>query len=280
MRLTVLFCLLFPLAQAGDEDWTTQLYQHYQARKPLAHPFSGTAQEALIAQAAFLAQLESSLGRVVGYKAALTSRPARKRFGVTEPLRGTLLQGMLLKSGATLSRNFGARVLFEGDLVVRVGNKALNEAKTHGEVIAALDGVFPFLELPDLVFAADVPLNGPALTAVNAGARFGVLGEMVALDGAEAWINRLAQIKVTLRDEQDQVLAEGSSQALMGHPLDAVLWLRDSLHKNGIHLKQGDLLSLGSITRLLPVGSTTAVTATYGGLDPNGVRTVTVHFTD
>lgn len=55
--------------------------------------------------------LKPDLGDVVGYKAGLTSKPLQERFGVTGPVRGRLLAGMLLKDGATVPAAFGARPL-------------------------------------------------------------------------------------------------------------------------------------------------------------------------
>ncbi len=53
----------------------------------------------------------------------------------------------------------------EGGLMMRVGSKKINNAKTRREALAAMDAVIPFIEFPDLVYAEDVKLDGPAITA-------------------------------------------------------------------------------------------------------------------
>ena len=217
-------------------------------------------------QTEFVQGLIPHLGPIVGYKAALTNPKAQERFGVSHPLRGTLLQHMLRPTGATVPVNFGTRGVFEADLIVRVGDESINEATTEQQILASLDAVIPFIELADLAYNPRVPLNGPALAAINAGARLGVLGEPIPLEATAQWEEKLGKIQVILTDGNGAVLSEGSSAALSGHPLQVVLWLKADLHKAGIQLKPGDLLSLGTITPLTPVKQEMTVRANYLGL--------------
>jgi 2-keto-4-pentenoate hydratase len=55
-----------------------------------------------------------------------------------------------------------------------------------------------------------------------------------------------------------------------------VLWLLKDLNESGTALKKGDLLSLGSFSRLLPPKPGNAVKVTYEGLPGN--PTVSVRF--
>lgn len=139
-----------------------------------------------------------TIGNPAGYKVALTSRPAQARFGVDRPLTGVLLERMLLDDGAGIAVASGVRLMGEADLLVRVGRDAIDTADSRREILAALSEAIPFLEVPDLVYAEDARPDGPALTAINAGARHGVLG--VALAATDEWEQRLAEFRVLLRD--------------------------------------------------------------------------------
>lgn len=229
-------------------------------------------------QAAFIEQLRPHFGKRVGYKAGLTNAIAQERFQVSQPLRGELLAQMLLPSGSTVRADFGARPFFEGDLMVRVGSETINDATTPQEALAALDAVIPFLELPDLVYGAEAKLDGTALVAINVGARFGVTGEPIPLAATQEWEERLGNVRVILRDREGNELAQGESKALLGHPLQVVLWLKDSLRASGRSLQKGNLLSLGTITPLIPAEPGTTIRAQYLGLDPNQTVEVSVHF--
>ena len=274
-------CLLFSgfaVLHAEDEDgFLGALRVAYPTAKTLDQPFPGqSVEDARAVQREFITSLCGIMGPVIGYKAALTNSAAQKRFGVDQPIRGPLLRDMILKSGARVPLNFAAVPLLEGDLVVRVAGEAINRAEGRKEALAALDMVYPFLELPDAVFRKGVEIDGLALIAINAGARFGVLGEGVPLGKMANPEKALAQIEVVVSDENGRELANGESRNLLGHPLDVVLWLRDSLHAEGKKLKRGDLLSLGSMTALVPLRSAGTYSAQFEGLHPERVMRVDV----
>ncbi|MEB3282555.1 MAG: hydratase [Lyngbya sp.] len=265
---------------ATDSSLAQQLANTYLKREPVAALSQDmTLEEAILLQKEFVQILTSHLGPVVGYKAALTNPIAQQRLNVSHPLRGVLLKQMLLDNGAVVSPNFGAIPQFEADLMVRVGDDSINEAATPEEALAGLDAVIPFIELPDLVYQSDVKANAAALVAINVGARLGVLGEPIPLEATPEWEQRLGNIKVIMFDENGQELAQGESSALLGHPLKAVLWLRDDLKAAGIRLQPGDLLSLGTITPLMPVQSKTTIRARYIGLEAQPVE-VSVTFSE
>ena len=235
------------------------------ARTPTPAPEVDTFEDAFCAQAMLVEALSAHWGAPIGWKAGLTSPPAQANFGVTEPVRGALFAEMFLPDGATLPAAFAARPLFEADFIVIVGDAAINTATTHAEVMAALDTLHPFIELPDLVVPAPPELTGPKITAINVGARLGILGEGIPAD--PALIDTLASMQVTITDQDGEVLASAPGSAILGHPLNAVLWLRDS----GLTLAPGDMLSLGSFGPLLPPRPGLTATITWEGLpgDPS-----------
>ena len=64
----------------------------------------------------------------------------------------------------------------------------------------------------------------------------------------------------------------------MDDPLNVVLWIKNSLNAEGKRLKKGDLLSLGTITKLMPARPDTTIRAIYTGLDLSGPVEVSVKF--
>jgi 2-keto-4-pentenoate hydratase len=229
-------------------------------------------------QAEFNKAITPVFGKVVGYKAGLTNPNVQKVFGVTAPVRGTLMEKMILKSGTTIEANFGARPLYEGDLILRVGSDAINGANTPMEALQSIDAAIPFIELPDLVYAKDVKINGPMLAAVNVAARYGIVGEPIPVQATPDWMERLKNFKCQIYDEKGIMLIEAPGSSLLEHPINVVLWIRDSLKAEGIALKKGDLLSLGTITKLTPTAPNTVITARYMGLDPKGPVDISVIF--
>lgn len=213
-------------------------------------------------------RLEARDNRVVGYKAGLTNRALQERFGATAPVRGVLLEKMLLPDGADVPFDFGARPVYEADLIVVVKDAAIHEAKTHLDVLRALSMVVPFIELPDLLVAEGEKLSASLIVSLNVGARLGVVGKGVPVQATPAFASALAAMRIVVTDRGKEV-ADGKGAAILGHPLNAVLWLVQDLQKSGIRLKPGDLLSLGSFTQPARPLPGMAVTVRYEGLPGN-----------
>jgi 2-keto-4-pentenoate hydratase len=267
------------ITEFSPQIFARQLTESYFTKIPVEIvPSSLTPEQGSAVQAEFVRFLKPHLGNIIGYKAALTNKVIQERFNVSQPVLGVLLEKMLLQSGTTVSANFGAVPRLEGDLMVRVGSEKINKAKTPAETLQYLDAVIPFLELPDLIYAANVKVNGSLLQAINAGARLGIVGQPIPLNASEGWEKRLNQIEVIIFDESGKELARGKSSALLGDPLEVVFWIKNNLQQQGKSLKKGDLLSLGSITPLLPVAPGKTIYARYIGLMPNRPLDIFVHF--
>jgi 2-keto-4-pentenoate hydratase len=160
-----------------------------------------------------------------------------------------------------------------------VGSEAINQAKTKEEALKGIDAVIPFIELPDLAYDPKVKMTGPALVAINVAARYGVVGKPISLAASTDWMDRLKNFTVQLFDEKGAVFSEGKGSALLEDPLNVVLWIKDSLAAEGKKLRKGDLLSLGSITRAMPIKpGTKTVRAKFIDLDPKGPVELSVSF--
>ncbi len=247
-----------------------ELLAHYVARTPAPNPVNLSDADGACTRGKFNQLLAQRMGKVVGYKAGLTNPAVQKRFNTDKPVWGKLYEGMILQSGASVEAAFGARALYEADMLVRVKSAAINHAKTPEDVLDAIDQVIPFIELPDLMVQAPPQLNGAGVTAINVGARLGVAGTPLAVPAyrgeRHAFLKALADMNVALTDGSGARLGGGKGSDILDHPLNAVVWLAGALAKEGITLQPGDLVSLGSFSPLLPPKPGLAVTATYEGL--------------
>ncbi len=270
---------LITLSDLGLNNLVKIIKEHYFKKKCIAN-FSGnfTFKQALNIQKKFINFLLPNLGELIGYKAGLTNKKIQNKFNTNQPVLGSLLERMLLPSGTTVPAKFGAVPMLEGDLMVRVKSEEINTAKTTEEALKYLDAVIPFLELPDLMYAKELKLNKEMLVAINVGARLGITGTPIPLEATEEWQNKLSNIQVTIIDESGQELGQGNSKALLGDPLKVVLWIKYQLKSQGKNLKKGDLLSLGSITPLIPVKAGTTISALYIGLDQDSPVEISVYF--
>jgi 2-keto-4-pentenoate hydratase len=277
--VVLLLTLAMGVVPVPAADDGAKLAEHFLKKIPVtSYDQAMTVEQAMKVQAQFVKGLKPTFGEVVGYKAGLTNVDVQKALGVAHPLRGILLKKMLLKSGATIEANYGIRPFAEGDLILRVGSAEINKAKTPQETLRWIDAAIPFVELPDMPYAKELKLNGPAIAAVNVGARFGVMGSPIPLKASKEWMDRLKNFKLQIFDDKGTVLSEGQGTSLLGDPLNVVLWISDSLKAEGKKLNKGDLLSLGSITKMLPTAPNTSLRAHYIDLDPKGPIDVIVKF--
>lgn len=278
-RLAAACVLALPLvashAACMTDAQVAALHAAYQARTPAPNPDGLGTADGECSRAKFQALLGRQLGAPIGYKAGLTNPAVQKRFNADAPVWGTLYKDMLLPEDSTVDAAFGARALYEADLLVRVSSAAVNQATTPLEVLAAIDQVIPFIELPDLVVQAPPKLNGAAIAAINVGARLGVVGRPVPVEATAAFSDRLRDMEVLLMADGAEV-DRGKGSDVLEHPLNAVVWLAKDLAKQGLALKPGDLVSLGSFSKLMPPKPGMAVQVIYQGLP--GTPMVAVNF--
>jgi 2-keto-4-pentenoate hydratase len=268
----LLLNLAVPLAFAAcpSHERINTLLRFQEAKEPVRGLRADLSmQDAECGRRRLVEKLESSENRIVGYKAGLTSKTVQERFGVSSPVRGVLLEKMLLTDGADVPADFGARPVFEADLMVVVKDAAIHEAQTHLDVLRALSRVVPFIELPDLVMAEGEKLSAPLIVSLNVGARLGVLGKGIPVEPTEHFAAALAAMRVVVTDQGGRELASGTGAAILDHPLNAVQWLVQDLEKSRIRLKPGDLLSLGAFTPPLLPRPELSVTVRYEGLPGN-----------
>jgi 2-keto-4-pentenoate hydratase len=275
--------LLFSLASAGAQnpsaDALKQLADDYFAKRPSQSVHAGfNLEQARRTQKEFVSLLTPKLGPRVGFKVGLTSKAVQESVGATASVRGVLLRDMMRTNGAKVSANFGARPIWEADLMVVVKDEGINEAKTTVDVARHLREVVAFIELPDRMVAETEKIDGNLITAINASARLGVLGQRIKVEPNAEFITALEKMTVTAVDQTGAVLATAKGDALLGHPLNPVLWLIKDLAATGEALKAGDLISLGSFARPQVPAAGQTVTVRYEGL-PGGPLTVSVTFT-
>jgi 2-keto-4-pentenoate hydratase len=241
-------CAVDPRLDAVATAWLA-----HQAQQPLDDM---NAVQALCFRQKLLKKLKTSLGPVVGYKVGVYTATARKTYGTSAPEVGVLLKGMLLHAGVTVAASSGVATVSEADFLLVVKDGGINQAKTREEAYRHLRGYRAFVELPDLNY---VPTPKPSLSqlvALNVNARAGVMGKEVPLPQTPEGFEGLSQLTadVTVEGAAEGMLhAHGVARETLGDPLEILLAARDGLKKEGVKLKAGDLISIGTITPPRPV---------------------------
>jgi len=264
----VCLALLPGLAGAAcpDDAAVSAFVSEYLAKRPAqAFPLDSLA-DARCAQDKVVAGLTPQLGPATGWKIGLTAAPIQAMFGATEPVRGRLFIGAILPDGATVPARFGSVPIWEADLLATIKSAAIMQATTAVEVAAALESITPFVELADLALAEGQTLDARTITAINVGARGGIAGTPIPVTDPAGMAERLAAMQVVAIDDHGTEISRAPGAAILGQPLNALLWLVADLNKAGLSLRPGDVVSLGAFSRPLGPAAGRAVTIRYEGL--------------
>lgn len=254
-----------------------KLAEAWDKRAPAPSPGADmTRDQGSCVQEALVKALIRYAGKPVGYKVGLTSKAAQDLFKVDSPIAGVLLADMIKPGGISVSAAYGARPVFEADLLVRVKDAGVNQARTPLEVASHLSEVIPFIELPDMVVAKGEPMSLPVLVAINVGARLGIAGRPIKVHASHGFVDALQKMVVVTTDEAGNELSRAPGTAILGHPFNAVTWLARHLANHGKALKAGDLISLGSFAPPQPPQAGRTITVRYDGLP--GAEPVSVKF--
>ena len=227
------------------------LAAQYAARQPLdvmAQPFAPRDEaEAYAVQSAFLRRLaETDGGGIGGFKIAYTNAIMRERSGISALCSGLMLRSKMRDSPAELSAADYVRPGIECEVAVGVGADlpASGAPYTLDSVSDAIAWLAASFELVDGraaangEAAADPALKAIATNISNAGA---ILGPRVTdWRGVD-----LAASHGAMR-VNGEVVGEGYGRDVMGHPLQPLAWLANSLATRGESLKAGQIVLTGS----------------------------------
>ena len=204
-----------------------------------------TLDDAYLWQDQMAKNLGRKLGRVAGYKTG--GHNPGPGFSTFPPdgIRGVVLQGMLVPSGTSVTLDTTKRGFLEADFAFRVGSDSINEAETDLEILAGLDAIIPFAEIPDPYYEEGTrSVNGTI--ASNMGSRLSFVGEPLMLSPTDEWIDKINTFTFAVHDEHGTEIDTGM-MAGWYKPVDVVRWLRDQLKRSGKRLEPGQILSLGNI---------------------------------
>jgi 2-keto-4-pentenoate hydratase len=189
--------------------------------------------------------LEKNGGRAVGYKVACTNRLAQELLGTDTPFYGRLLSPFVYQSPARVSAHDFSMRLVEAEFSFQMAKDLPREGAPYNRESAAdaVAAILPSIELVDTRYTVwtEVPL--PSLIADN-----GCNSGWVQGYATEEWRHiDIASHEVRLMVNGAEKLS-GSGAAVLGNPLNSLVWLANTLCEQGKALKAGDLVSTGVCT--------------------------------
>ena len=221
---------------------------------------------------------EASGRAVGGHKIGLTAPAIQAQLGVDQPDFGVLLADEIDPSGAVVDLGALIAPRVEPEIAFTLASDLAGPGVDAEQALAAVGTAHPALEVIDSR-VADWAITLVDTVADNASGARAVVGAGVDPAGldlaAVACTTTRTTAGTTARGGPagGEVVARGTSDAVLGSPVNALVWLANTLGERGTTLRAGQVVLSGSITAAVDVGDGDEVTATLAG-----VGTVTARF--
>jgi 2-oxopent-4-enoate/cis-2-oxohex-4-enoate hydratase len=206
--------------------------------------------------------------KVIGKKIGVTSKPVMNLLGVHQPDFGYLLDGMVYNEGESIEMSSLIQPKAEGEIAFLLKKDLQGPGVTAADVLAATEGVMACFEIVDSRIT-DWKIKIQDTVADNASCGVFVLGDQL-VDISNIDLGLCGMVL----EKNGEIVVTGAGAATMGHPVNAMVWLANTLGKLGIALKAGDIVLSGAMGAMVPVVKGDNLRMTIGGLGGCSVRFV------
>jgi 2-keto-4-pentenoate hydratase len=256
-----------PVNVAAAAEQLLNAEQSLKAIPPLTEQFEGLSiEDAYGIQTALIQRKLTNGVRITGRKVGLTSKAMQTLLGVSEPDFGHLLSSMAVDDGAAISASELLQPKAEPEIAFILDRDLRGPGVTAVDVMNATRWLMPAIEVVDsrienwrIKLCDTVADNGSS-------ARYVLGGRPTPIDGLD-----LRLIGMVF-EKNGEIVNTGAGAAILGHPLQAVVWLANKLAELDTGLSAGDVVLPGALTAACDVRAGDTVTATFDRLGPVSVR--------
>lgn len=198
--------------------------------------------------------------RVAGWKVGLTSSSVQQQLGVDRPDFGVLFADMGYGDGDPVPLDRLLQPRAEAEIAFVLDRDLTTADVGPAEVIRSTAYVQPAIEVVDSRIAGwDIDIVDTVADNASSGL-FVVGGTRTALVDVE-----LGEVDMELRRD-GEVVSSGRGDACLGHPVNAVVWLANTLAAVGQPLRAGDVVLSGALGPMVPVTEPSSFVASLRGL--------------
>ena len=214
--------------------------------------------QAYATQDAFLDLLtEQDPSDISGYKIAITTPAMQSFVGFDDAISGCVLARMVKPSGCDVDASLFQHLIVEFELAFQLGQDIpySDQPWTASRILPLVECAYPCLELADDRHANYNHLKKHFFTLVaeNAWNHGAILGDRIEADHLEKLWQTLGVARVN-----GEMIGQGKSQDVMGHPLNALAWLANECQRRGRPVLAGQWVTTGSwVASFFPVAGQT-----------------------
>ena len=200
-------------------------------------------------------------GRTVGYKIACTNKVAQEFLELDGPFYGRLLSPFVSASPASANIDEFYMRIIEPEFAFLMAQDlpASGGPYNQDQVTAAVGAVLPAIEIVDSRYNDWTAVGGPSLIADN-----GCNGAWVEGKAYDDWKTLDLPNQEVALVVNGQRVREGRGEAIMGHPINALIWLANMLCEQGRGLMAGDLVSTGTTVDVYHAAAGDEICADFG----------------
>lgn len=203
---------------------------------------------------------------IVGKKIGVTSKPIQDFLGVFEPDFGQLTSGMVRTESDGVDLSALIQPKAEAELAFVLDRDLVGPGITATDVLRATAYVSPCFEIVDSRIR-DWKIKIQDTVADNASCGVFVLGQ------AKASPRKLdTTLAGMVLDKNGELFSTAVGAAVQGSPVNAVVWLANTLGRLGLPFKAGEVILSGSQSSLVPVTDGDELVCRVGGLGECRVR--------
>lgn len=255
------------ITQLGDE-----LYEALTTGKTVSpltsRGFDISIEDAYHIQQRVLSRCIANGEKVIGKKIGVTSNAVMSMLGVHQPDFGYLLDGMVYNEGESIPMNTLIQPKAEGEIAFVLKKDLMGPGVTAADVLAATEGVMACFEIVDSRIT-DWKIKIQDTVADNASCGVFVLGDQL-VDPKKVDLSLCGMVM----EKNGEIVVTGAGAATLASPVNAMVWLANTLGRLGIPLKAGDVVLSGALGAMVPVQAGDSLRVTIGGIGGCSVRFV------
>ena len=262
------------MEQTKIEFYANEIYNSLKTRQAIepltAREPSITIQDAYNIQDILIKKrLREDKSTIIGKKIGVTSKVVMDMLGVNQPDFGYLLSDMIYSDGDEIDvSNKMIAPKAEGEIAFVLKRDLCGPSVTSADVLRATDFVMPCFEIVDSRIK-DWKIKIQDTVADNASCGYIVFGGQ----SADPRKLDLSTCGIAL-ERNGKLLHTGAGAAALGSPVNAVVWLANTLGEFGVSLKAGEVILSGALCAMVPIATGDNMSIHIGGIGSASCRFV------
>jgi len=227
-------------------------------------------EEAYLIQNKVHSLLNSDFDRPVGKKIGCTTNVMQSYLKIDHPCAGTIRKSNCYKSGCSLNTKKYIKVGVECEIAVKLAkNLPFSESYKKKDIYEYVESVFPAIEIVDDRYSNWEDFTANHLIADDFFSSGCILGSKVS----KVDFNQLDSLKGNMYINKKKI-GEGLTSHILGHPLNALVWLSGRRDIIGSFIPKNSIILLGSLVETYWVSKGDLVTINIEGMESISVNFV------